>query len=226
MAVARGKQAVESARRRYDTAIEHIDRLTEELANEKLRRKEAEARATRLEALDLMVRNAELRHDEAISDTQGALHEWARIWKEDSARATRAMREVGKMLQHIGVMDLATPLERVEFLAKEYPAITACLTLGGSERWGVDDLRLGTSRHHPAERRLTGDRLKRFQRLMGERSSLGDSGVDWADLFDARQAGFTAQEAVEYSTTDPEAATAFIHQAAERKSNKQPTGTG
>lgn len=48
----RGKQGAESARRKAEMAMEHIDRLTEQLADEKVRRKQVEAAAARVPGLE------------------------------------------------------------------------------------------------------------------------------------------------------------------------------
>lgn len=46
--MARGKEAAKAANRRYETALEHIDRLTDELATAKVRYRDAERDAERL----------------------------------------------------------------------------------------------------------------------------------------------------------------------------------
>jgi hypothetical protein len=54
--VARGKHGAEAARRRYETAIEHIDRLTEMTAEAKLRAKQTQALAAMVPGLQAEIR--------------------------------------------------------------------------------------------------------------------------------------------------------------------------
>lgn len=50
--MAKGKEALKSANRRYEAAVEHIDRLTDELAEAKARARLFEREATRAKVLD------------------------------------------------------------------------------------------------------------------------------------------------------------------------------
>ena len=53
--MARGKQAVAAARGRYESAVEHIDRLTTELADAKIRARLVEKQAARVPDLERRV---------------------------------------------------------------------------------------------------------------------------------------------------------------------------
>jgi hypothetical protein len=57
--MARGKHAAEAARRRYETSLEVVDRLTEKNAELKIRTRRVEAAAARVPALEARIRDLE-----------------------------------------------------------------------------------------------------------------------------------------------------------------------
>lgn len=194
--MARGKEGMEALRRRYEAAMEHLDRLTEQLADEKIRRKEAEARAARLEGIDAMWKDAEIHNDQMLKEALDELHEQD-VWMADHNKKVRAaFKEIRDRL----LRDLKVPsdigIDRVEFLVKRYPALMA-LFIRGEPRVNARYNR------GPGDRKLNDDQLRRFQRLRGERMVVQGSDVDvgkaWADLLEGREAGFTWEEAQEYA---------------------------
>ena len=65
--MAKGKHAAASATRRLEAAHEHIDRLTEQLAESKIRHRQAEADAARLPAVEEALRLTAADRDAATS---------------------------------------------------------------------------------------------------------------------------------------------------------------
>jgi hypothetical protein len=206
--MARGKEALDAARRRYEAAMEHIDRLTDDLANEKLRRKEAELRAARFEGLDHMTKVVELRNDQLLGDAITKIHQWRTVALADRKRRLKAIQEVWDRL----VPDLEiklhrlTPIDQMQFMVVRYPALMTALMASRSE--GTNGRFIDPANPYAtAERKLNNDQLRRFQRIMGERGILEanpdiDAGQAWADLMEARQAGFTADEMAEYANLE------------------------
>jgi hypothetical protein len=200
--MARGKQAAMSAQRRYETAVEHIDRLTEELANVKVRARDAEARAARLEGADALISRASSKNDELLFDALQALDRWKRVQRADQKRRTDAIVELlQKLVTDLG-WEAETPAEdKRQFLETRYPAVMLALKAGEAPsrvaRWKTSVT--------PYERRLvTAEEVRRFQRLTGQRGEVeGAKDVDFADwlndVLDAKQAGFSAEDIVEYS---------------------------
>jgi hypothetical protein len=199
--MARGKYSDLAVRRRLDGALAHIDDLTEQLASEKIRRRQAEERAARFEGVDQMNRSMELRNDEMLADALGKLRWWDHVVDEDVERRKAALRELGEKFFFDCKLDgLLTNQERVEYLEDRYPRLMAALRAGTVVR---NRGFLERSPYRPALRKLDDPKRERFERLVGLRHSLNaddDRGLNWADVMEAQQAGFSVQEALEYVT--------------------------
>lgn len=199
----RGKQGTEAARRRLEMALEHIDHLTEQLADEKIKRKAAEVRAAHLEGIESRDRSWEEVSRALLDEARRKLGWWKRAADEDCHRRTAAFKDLSRLMSE-AKLPRGTTVEDFELINKRYPALMSALTAGHSEEW-ADVTRLPNSRYHHFERRLHGTELARFQRLVGERTTLNadkDLSVDWADALEARQAGFSPADALAYATGD------------------------
>lgn len=76
--MAKGKQAIKSANRRYEASLQHIDRLTSELVDAKARARQFEREATRATVLDGELARLRIQLDENTNDRldeQRDLHE-------------------------------------------------------------------------------------------------------------------------------------------------------
>lgn len=202
--MAKGKQAALAANRRLEAAHAHIDRLTSELVDAKLRAKQAELRAARLEGADQLVSAASVKHDEMLADALAALSRWTTIQKQDQKRRNEAMTELlVKVLNDVGVKDLVNlPLvDRWELARTRYPALASALMArdDAGRKPGAK-----TNAIHPvemvhAQRKLEGDDLRRFQRLCGMRAVMEpaperDAADVWNDMLDAKQIGLSFDE--------------------------------
>ena len=83
--MAKGKEAAQAANRRYEAAVEHIDRLTDELVQAKARARSVEAVARRTVALEGEVARLQHHIDERTSDLVARLRS-----DQENARAEHA----------------------------------------------------------------------------------------------------------------------------------------
>lgn len=192
--MAKGKQALKSANRRAESAHQIIDRLTSELADAKVRAREAEARSARLEGADALVERSLVKNDEMLSSALEALAQWKSINKQWHERREALRIEVGNRLlpdiEIAGARLGECRTDRAEFLARRYPAL-----------WYVMVGEAPTDRHVYArspfvrsESKMSTDQLRRFQRLSGQRAIAEGDDLDgrdaadvWADLLDLGQ---------------------------------------
>lgn len=202
--MAKGKQAVASVNRRLVAANGHIDRLTSELVDAKIRARDAERRADRLEGIERMLDRADVHRDELIIELTRKCQWWAKVAKEDRERRGLALREMGKLASDHGIMlgNRNLPFHDMwDFLVARYPAIMAALNAG-------TDLTApfatpGTPFRNLEERLESNpESLKAFQRLAGERGEIQghegkSAGQVLADMLEASQAGFTPSETLE-----------------------------
>lgn len=208
--MARGKKAAAAAIRRAEAAHEHIDRLTTELVEAKLRARRAEERAARLENISTLLQTASPKNDKMLAEALSALKSWKAISKADHARR---MAAVAEMLDKL-IADLGLPSggieDRREFLAKRYPAIMKALTAGrdGAPYARQAPVAWAGSALTPMQEKLqaTPEDLRRFQRLSGMRAWSADGGDEdlsdvWCDLLDAKQIGLTYEEMIEATPT-------------------------
>lgn len=203
--MARGKQATLAARRRAESAHEIIDRLTSELAEAKLRARQAEQRAARLEGIEALLTSASAKNDEMLCAALAKLAWWKAVADADYKRRFDAIGEMlHKVAADVNELPRLAPFEdRRQFVETRYPAIMAAITAGQSAK--VDPRRpVRYPKTTPSAKRLNDEQLHRFQRLAGERGIL-ESAPDrdiadvWVDLLDAHQAGFTPQEVIEFA---------------------------
>lgn len=205
--MARGKHAIQAQRRADDAAMAHIDRLTSQLAEEKMRRRDAERRAGQYAGLDNMVRLREAEHDESMQKALEKLGWWAQVAREDKERRDAALQELAEKLRvDLNLTHLTTTVEWIEFTIRRYPRLFSALTAGDSDSWQPErPVRRPASSYRPYEAKLTDADLVKFQVLTGQRGSLDKDGrlIEWADLFAAKQIdGLTRQEWVELATRD------------------------
>jgi hypothetical protein len=194
--MAKGKQAVETARRRAEAAHEVIDRLTGELADAKIRARDAERRAADVDLLRAQV--AAQRNDVLLADAFVALQQWRAYGSDLHKARKRALSEMKGLIEDLDTAGLLNGIaDRVEFMLRRYPEMMAVLC--GRDH-GTEFLQ-GTTN----VRRLGDDVTKRVQRMVGERADLGriigpdaDAADVLGDLLDAKQAGFSKSDVVEF----------------------------
>jgi hypothetical protein len=200
--MAKGKEAISAANRRVQAAHEVIDRLTDELAQQKVLRREAERRLARVEHQAARVEELERQQagDELLADALAALDQWRTVAREDQLRRNAALKEVASRLmpdlallspsEHLGSID------RYELLLRRYPRIIDALSGGHSPR---DDGSFMPKDVPRSLRKPKGEDLRRVQQLLGLRAI-----PEWApdadmadvvnDLLDAKHAAFTKSE--------------------------------
>lgn len=200
--MAKGKQALAAANRRHQAALDHIDRLTDEITALKIRARAAEERARQLDGVQHLVDTVSPKNDALIVEMTEKLRQWKRIAEEDAKRRKAAWIELcDAFIKDMGFAKVAGLADMIEFLNRRYPAIVLALNAGNSSKG--DHI----VHHVPTEvtqKRLSGDDLRRFQRLTGLRTvHEGAEGKDTADvlidLLDARQAGFTPEDVAEFA---------------------------
>jgi hypothetical protein len=201
--MARGKEAVQASARRLEAAYAHIDRLTEELVDAKLRARDAEARARRLEGIEALLPTAVAKNDAMLQQALTALRTWRRWGDELHEQRGKALHEMGtKLIPDLDLIGGGGPVttDVLEFLKKRYPAIVLVMT--GSS-WEGESLVTFESPSRPLEEKLGPEELRRFQRLMGERlvfqsDQEADASKVWADMLDAKVVGLSTEETMEY----------------------------
>lgn len=96
----RGKEGLAAHRARLNAAHEHIDRLTDELVEAKLRARRYEAAALRVPGLDAEVARLRVQTDEGTSDKlerQREAHERRELVLEDRlARLSEVLNDIGE----------------------------------------------------------------------------------------------------------------------------------
>lgn len=205
--MARGKKAASAANRRAEAAHEVIDRLTTELADAKMRARDAEKRAAKADQLEELL--AQRNDDEIVADLVATIQRWKRIQKADAARRKKAIDEIWKVLAKDlrGLMKEMEPgfEDTWEFVMRRYPAIMNALAAsdGAAERVSEHVDRRGLN---PTIAKLDDEKIKKWQEARGYRAVAQwapdrDFADVMADLLDASQIGFTADEMVELTQT-------------------------
>lgn len=210
--MAKGKQAVRAANRRAEEAHKTIDMLTTELAVAKLRARQAEQRANRVERVEALGEKTRSQAEALVPLLKETIEDWQQIAKADQRRRRLALEEVySRLIADVALSyDIMGLDDQRQFLQKRYPHMMAALVAIDRERTAkFDDVPIpvhGTS-VTMAEQKMSGDRLARFQRLVGHRATLiSDPDKNFADieadLLDARQAGFSTEEMMEFAIGD------------------------
>lgn len=194
--MAKGKEALSAANRRLEAAYAHIDRLTSELVDAKIRARLAEQRATKLEGVDALVTQADIRRDQTVTQLQTEVNHWEQVSKEfDGWRRDALVELLGKVfldLKRDGAGLPHTIVDRMEFVRKRYPVL-----------WDLLAMKSTTNRPRPdagTMRRFHGDRLLQLQRALGHRATLPpEVEVDtfaelYSEILDAEAAGLTSDE--------------------------------
>ena len=204
----KGKKGAQAQRRADQAALNHIDRLTHMLAEEKRRRLDAEAVARRFSHEENAVRLLQAQNDEALAKALDKLRWWQNVADQDHNRRMAAWRELAEHLRVDFRLQHITHVEWVEFLMKRYPRLLAALSAGDIRSSdGERPFRDRRSPYARMEARLSDDDVRRFQAVTGQRSTLkrddGDTAVmDWALVFEASQIGFTGDEMIELMSDD------------------------
>lgn len=200
--MAKGKQAAVAAQRRYEAAVEHIDRLTSELAEAKMRARSAEARAQRLEGVEKHLEASSSKRDELVLVLTKKLEWWEKVRRLDEERRKAACAELCRLGMDICSLGKGGAIgDGWEFARKRYPRVVQAL-MASEHPVPVDPTYVERAPDTCFSKRLSGESRRRWNRLTGREVDLGGTGVPMADalidLLDARQAGFTKEEVVEF----------------------------
>lgn len=199
--MARGKHATKSANRRQSAERDHIDRLTDQLAEAKLRARRNEQLAAQVPMLRARIGELtqQIEDDELLAESIEALRRWKQIATADQKRRAKAWREVGKMLADFRTRMLLSQADSYEFFLRRYPAIFRALVADDN----IDTTQ--TVRQYSPLRTagMTDEQVKRWQRAAGTRAvhefdneaDAADVMIDWLD---AKQASFSTEEIHEY----------------------------
>lgn len=195
--MAKGKQAARAANRRLEATQDHVDRLTEQLAEAKMRARDAEARAAESDRLRARVGRLQREVDEGPSEAcLDKLRWWAEVSKADTERRKAAIRELTAYVGGVSLCASLTQLEKFELAIKVLPHTFAALIADDVEN--VRRIPDEGARYHgdrsptdPAKRR------KWYAYVQRERNPDEALVGDLADILAAAQEGFTSQEIVE-----------------------------
>jgi hypothetical protein len=209
--MARGKQATMAANRRAEAAHEVIDRLTSEVAELKIRAREAEHRADRLEGIEAALSTADIKRDDLIVELTRKLQWWSKVAGEDQARREAAREQMFRRLcpDLFDAIDPNMPLEdRRQFLVKRYGAVMAALCACDESQLRPDSaLPVHGTNTEVFEKKLSQESLRKFQRLSAQRAVFEsapdrDAADVLNDLLDARQAGFDPADVLDYALSE------------------------
>lgn len=197
--MAKGKQASKAANRRLEATRDHVDRLTEQLAEAKIRARDAEKRAAEADLLRQRVRELERRIDdgptEAILDK---LRWWDTISKQDRQRRSAALKELIAWFNGPGgspgrLTSQLTPMERFEVLCGVLPNVVAALEaqdVSIIRSWAKDGV-VWRGDNAPCERSAA----RRWYAFVRKERHLDEALVpDVIDLLSGLQEGFSADE--------------------------------
>lgn len=197
--MAKGKQAAKAANRRLHATQDHVDRLTDQLAEAKIRARTAEAASREADLLRDRVRRLEAEvesgPDEAMRAKLGA---WNKEWKEDEARRRRAAKELLDHLTrvHLPLLGRLSELETVEVLYGILPHTFAALRACPVE-WIREASRNGLQ--YAGERVIEDPAERRRWQAYVRKERHHDSAVvsDMIDILEAVRVGFTTEEIME-----------------------------
>jgi hypothetical protein len=193
----RGKEALAASNRRYRAALDHIDRMTEQLADAKIRARAVEKQAARVGQVERYL--TEHNNDELLAEALAAVEVWKARFRRYEARRKEAKAEVRERLaaDAFHLMPIDTPTDMAEFLFTRYPKLVG-LVLGGPladfderERYSI-----GLGRH---ALKLTPEHCRRLQVARGIRAGVenlpaANVGTYLSDALEALDAGFTKDE--------------------------------
>ena len=200
----KGKQATLAARRRAEAAHEVIDRLTTDLADAKLRAKEAERRAAQLQVLaDRAVElQAERDSDTLLGDALSALDVDRRWGREQRQRTRSALKTLRERLIPDVITASALPMsyhDGLDFVLRRYGPIMDAIFGQHVNPLTIPALQSTTS---PTARKLSEDQRRRLERLNGLRTFCEwdrdrDTADVWTDMLEGQEAGFDGPEIAE-----------------------------
>lgn len=188
--MAKGKQAVAAANRRLEAAQDHIDRLTEQLTEAKLRARQVEAQASQVPALKKRI--AKLEEPDPVVTR---IAEWWDTIEKDWLDINKELNRWKSIVADYILVDCQerglTGVEYVEYLSRRYPDL---FRPDGQQ----DAISKGAPwRRSKVERRLPEEAVRRLQMARGERhADVTDNAGLWLHIEEALAAGFTAGEAM------------------------------
>jgi hypothetical protein len=162
--MARGKHSAQAAIRRAEAAHEHIDRLTEQLVEAKIRARRHEAAAVRLPAVEEELRRVTRQRDEGTSpevQRLAGMLDHARAERdrcEEKARSATA--DIRKLMDWFVASFPGTSTEAMEEMFKVV---------------GISDGTNATILWNEHERKLGAEGIQRVQRARGDRSRPHDA---------------------------------------------------
>jgi hypothetical protein len=173
--MAKGKHAVLAANARYKAAIEHIDRLTSEMADMKVRMKVAEADAMAAPGLRKEVER--LRNDHVVAEIVEKVEAAFKDRDRQIAAWKKARPDFIKMMNDVAKSHLVdTSIDAVEFWHRRYPRLFAFLD-------HRDEEILAHWKAHPRHLlKLSHEAARRYERAAGMRAIHRNSDRDAADV--------------------------------------------
>lgn len=128
--MAKGKQAAKAANRRLEATQDHVDRLTEQLADQKMRARDAEARAVEADQLRERIRVLEAQIAEGPTEaTLDKLRWWESVRKADIKRRRAAQSELFRWFNRDtdDLVGTVTVVEAYEVMCGVLPHVMAAI---------------------------------------------------------------------------------------------------
>lgn len=187
--MAKGKHAAASANRRLEAAQDHIDRLTDQLTEAKLRARQVERVAAQVPKLQQRIQDDAPIIQQVAEWWKGGTKAWAEMENRLTYMYSVVIRGyIRLVMAHYGM----TVTEAVEWMTRQYPELwnkgpaTHRIVRGGP--WVTD----------PGQRRLSDEAVRRIQQKNGERHiDTPDAAAMWQQIDEAIEAGFTGPDLTE-----------------------------
>lgn len=191
--MAKGKHATASANRRLEAAQDHIDRLTDQLAEAKRRARQVEAQASQVPKLRQRIRDLEEDNAPIIQELTSWWKNGRKAWASMHDRITYLHTTI--LLDYFKVVaDMygMTRVETIEWMTRKYPDLYSedgtSKRIQGGGPWAMD----------PRQRRLSDEAVRRIQQKNGLRhADTADAALMWQQIDEAIDAGFRGADLAE-----------------------------
>lgn len=195
----KGKQAARAANRRLEATQDHVDRLTEQLTEAKIRARDAEARAAESDQLRERVRFLETKLEEGPGEAAlDKLRWWEEVRKADVKRRRKAQSELMRWFDRDNafLVDKVTVVEGYEVMCGVLPNVMAALEavdVSVIQRRAKEGMRFPEDPRH-----MGGEEYRKWQRFVKRERHLDDDLVsDLVDILSGVQERLTVDEIVE-----------------------------
>lgn len=187
--MAKGKHAAASANRRLEAAQDHIDRLTDQLTEAKLRARQVERVAAQVPKLQQRIQDDAPIVQEVAEWWRNGVKNWAAIERRlKYLKETVLAGYLNLVMDHYNM----TLVEAMEWMTRKYPD----LFMESSETQRIVDG--GPWARDPQHRRLSDEAVRRIQQKNGDRHiDTPDAAKMWQQIDEAIEAGFTGPDLTE-----------------------------